>query len=214
MVIDVDDRLSMASSSAKNQRAPADGSPDNQNAKEIELGRGDGIVTSRHDIVLGITVADCVPILVADRRTGAFGLLHSGWRGTGILCNAVSLMRERYESVPDDLVVTLGPAISVESYPVDRARAESFAAEFGAECVAERNGQFHLDLATANERLARALGVSCVNRVDQCTAKERLLGSYRRQGSNDFTRMLVLVGYFDTSAYRNVGLAKDAPTEW
>ena len=167
-------------------------------ASELDMGTADGMVTLDGDVVLGVTVADCVPILIYDRGTGAFGLLHSGWRGTGILEEAVSMMRTKYGTLPEDLVVTLGPAISGASYVVDYDRARRFADRYGESCVVEQNRAWHLDLHAANTSIAAMLGAGCVNAVAHCTASTPLLGSYRRQGPEGFTRMLVLVGHFDT----------------
>ena len=43
--------------------------------------RGDGIISSHKDVLLGIQIADCVPVLVVDAKRGAIGAFHAGWRG-------------------------------------------------------------------------------------------------------------------------------------
>ncbi len=63
--------------------------------------------------------ADCVPILIGDRKSGAVAAIHAGWRGTAskILSQAIKQLQSRGSSVKD-LVVVLGPAISGAAYQV------------------------------------------------------------------------------------------------
>ncbi len=99
----------------------------------------DGLVTVAPGEVLGIYVADCGAIWLADRGTGAAGLLHSGKKGSelGILTEAVDLMRERFGTRPQDLVVVLGPCIRPPHYEVD------FAAEIARQAREAGVGEFH-----------------------------------------------------------------------
>ncbi|MCW1883114.1 polyphenol oxidase family protein [Luteolibacter flavescens] len=99
----------------------------------------DGLVTAAPGEVLGIYVADCGAIWLADRRTGAIGLLHSGKKGTelNILGRAITLMGEKYGTEPADLVVVLGPCIRPPHYEID------FAAEIARQAKAAGVGEFH-----------------------------------------------------------------------
>lgn len=83
----------------------------------------DGLMTNDVSALLGIYTADCGLIWVADRRTRAVSLLHSGRKGTegGILTKAVAEMAEQYGTVAEDLVVVLGPCIRPPNYEVDIA---------------------------------------------------------------------------------------------
>lgn len=85
----------------------------------------DGLLTNTPGEVLGIYVADCGPIWLADRLTGAVGLLHSGKKGTelNILGKGVRLMIEHFGTNPADLVGVLGPCIRPPHYEVDIAAA-------------------------------------------------------------------------------------------
>ena len=140
----------------------------------------------------GVTVADCMPIWILDRASGAFGVLHSGWKGTGILRVAVQALRSRYSSPPEALAVILGPSIGPCCYAVPEERAEAFAAEFGPEAAPRLGGSPRLDLRAANIGLATSLGVGALLSVEACTACDEAFGSYRRQGSTAYTRMLAL----------------------
>lgn len=83
----------------------------------------DGLITNEPGIVLAIYVADCGAIWLADRVTGAIGLLHSGKKGTdgNILAVALAAMAENFGTRPEDVVAILSPCIRVPDYDVDFA---------------------------------------------------------------------------------------------
>lgn len=87
---------------------------------ESVAGDGDGHVTRTPGALLAVTLADCVPVFVADPVQRAVGLLHAGWRGTaaGVLEQGLSSMRSAFGSRPPDLFVHLGPAICGGCYEV------------------------------------------------------------------------------------------------
>ena len=73
----------------------------------------DGLCTDAPGVVLGVFVADCIPALLVDPRTGACAAVHAGWRGTvaGVLPAAVRALGAEFGARPGDLRVALGPAI-------------------------------------------------------------------------------------------------------
>ena len=95
----------------------------------------DGMVTKDRNITLSVTVADCLPVFLLDTKTGAFALVHSGWKGTGIALNALELTRERYGTNTCDIAAVLGPCIDTCCYKVDEERASIFEKDFGEESV-------------------------------------------------------------------------------
>ncbi len=166
-------------------------------AEDLVAGRaeleGDGIVSGPGGPYLAVGVGDCMPVLLADTRCGAYGVLHSGWRGTGILEAGLRLMRERYGTVATDVVAFFGPCISVESYAVDEKRADEYRA-WGDDAVVRFGDRSYLDMRAANLGIARRLGVGMVTVADHCTYRTPQLGSYRREGSVNYTGMLAIVG--------------------
>jgi polyphenol oxidase len=156
------------------------------------LGReADGMVTARADAVLSITVADCLPIFIADRASGAFGLVHSGWKGTGIAREAIGIMRARFGTRPEDISVAIGPGIGPCCYRVPEERAAVFAGEHGSGSVVRgADGTPRLDLRRANTGLLRGAGVEDVRVVEECTCCGAGFGSFRRQGPQGYTLML------------------------
>jgi len=152
----------------------------------------DGLLTSDERTVLSVTVADCMPIFVYDPVQGARALLHSGWRGTGILAVAIRKMESAYGCERSDLMVLLGPCISASAYDVDSERARLFRDEWGESVVQWREGKPHLDLRAANQEICRRLGVTRVNTIMECTSANRALGSYRREGAGNYTLMMAM----------------------
>lgn len=98
----------------------------------------DGLVTDRAGVVLAVYVADCGAIWLADRRTGAVGLLHSGKKGTegNILAAGLAVMSGAYGTRPEDVIAVLGPCIRPPDYEVD------FAAEIARQAAAAGAGGF------------------------------------------------------------------------
>lgn len=83
----------------------------------------DGMICNRPGLVIGIYVADCCAVYLADVRTGAFGVVHSGKKGSelGIVRNAIEAMQSCFGSDPADIVVQLSPCIRPPAYEVDFA---------------------------------------------------------------------------------------------
>jgi copper oxidase (laccase) domain-containing protein len=83
----------------------------------------DGLLTCQCATVLTIYVADCGVIWLADRKTGAIGLLHSGKLGTAsnILDYTVKRMVRDFSSRPADMIAVLGPCIRPPDYEIDFA---------------------------------------------------------------------------------------------
>jgi YfiH family protein len=164
-------------------------------SEECAAKKADGMVCATAGKILTVTVADCLPVFMADRMSGAFALVHSGWKGTGIVSAAVRLMRTEYGSKAEDLAATIGPGIGACCYRVPRERWEAFRNEFGPAAVAGgQDEDCRLDLRRANVDLLRGEGIRDIAVVTDCTACSPGLGSFRRQGPQGFTRMLAFIG--------------------
>jgi len=81
----------------------------------------DGLIGNQEGILLGILVADCVPILMADKKGRAFGCIHAGWRGTaqGIIYQALETLLDLAKCSPREVLVSIGPSIGPCCYEVD-----------------------------------------------------------------------------------------------
>jgi YfiH family protein len=179
----------------------------------------DGLITNSPDIGLFVTVADCLPVFLFDTLSGAFSVLHSGWKGTGIAENAVKLMSKIYQSKPENIAAVLGPCIRSCCYNVEQERAVLYQKEFGGNekdaaafllnadtfplgPVVQKK-EFHddikddikwyIDMQAANAALLIKNGVRNIAYCVNCTFTDENFGSFRRQGAHDFTKMMALV---------------------
>ena len=89
---------------------------------------GDSIISNEPGQALAVMVADCVPILLVDRRGGAAGAIHAGWRGTcaRIASTAVDSMHREFGTNPADLAAAIGPSAGPDDYEVGESLVEAF----------------------------------------------------------------------------------------
>lgn len=129
----------------------------------------DGVITDQAGVCLGIYVADCCPVYLADAAHGAIGLVHAGRKGAelGIVPAAIEAMKWAFGTEPGRLTVQLGPCIRPPWYEVD----------FAAQIIQQ----------------ARDCGVSQVVDCGICTASNpKAYYSYRREKGRT-GRMLALL---------------------
>jgi YfiH family protein len=91
---------------------------------------GDVLVSDNPDLAIAVRAADCVPLLMADARTGAVAAVHAGWRGTaaGAARVAVETMGTAFGVEPEDVTVAIGPSIGACCYEVGSELVDAFAA--------------------------------------------------------------------------------------
>jgi len=94
--------------------------------------QGDALLAKSPGILIGVQTADCVPILLADRRHRAVAAVHAGWRGTlaRIAEKALGRMKMEFNTRADDVVAALGPSIGGCCYEVGPEVAQAFAGQF------------------------------------------------------------------------------------
>jgi YfiH family protein len=88
----------------------------------------DIVLSNDPRVAATIQTADCIPLLMADRRTGSVAAAHAGWRGlaAGVPGVTVQAMIRGFSSRPADLVVAAGPSIGVCCYEVGPDVRERF----------------------------------------------------------------------------------------
>ncbi len=164
----------------------------------------DGLATATPGQLVGITTADCAPVLLVDagRRTAA--AVHAGWRGAagGVLEVAVSHLGTAFGSKPEDLEAVIGPAVGACCYEVGPEVPAAFEARTGSVTVAAmgiRAGLRYLDLRDAARLLLLAAGVRTVSVLGPCTACGTGYHSFRRdrEGAG---RQLSFIGWGSTAA--------------
>jgi YfiH family protein len=97
-----------------------------------EAPRGDALITNQPGLLLVVQTADCVPILLADKKHHAIAAIHSGWRGTlqRIAEKALGRMQMEFGTRPQDVVAALGPGIGQCCFEVGPEVAAEFEARF------------------------------------------------------------------------------------
>jgi YfiH family protein len=94
--------------------------------------KGDALMTAEPGLLLAIQTADCIPVLVADRKGRAVAAFHAGWRGTvkRIVESGVGRMRLEFGSRPENLVAAIGPGIGACCYAVGEEVLSAFESQF------------------------------------------------------------------------------------
>lgn len=148
--------------------------------------KGDAMVTKVPGIALGVTAADCGPVLMVDPKARVIGAAHAGWKGAlaGVVESTIEAMETQGAS-RDDIIVGLGPMLRQRNYEVGMEfvarfeEADADNARFFSS--ASRLGHAMFDLpGYIHARLQRA-GVLMVDDIDLCTyADEDSFYSYRR----------------------------------
>jgi YfiH family protein len=94
--------------------------------------KADGVITDQPGVLLGIQTADCIPVLVADRKRRVVAAFHAGWRGTvkRIVEIGIGRMRLEYGCQPEDLSAAIGPGIGACCYAVGEEVLTEFESQF------------------------------------------------------------------------------------
>ncbi len=150
----------------------------------------DGIVTNQPGVMIGVCVADCVPVLLLDPVKGVAAALHAGWKGTaaGICRKGVDAFINLFGSEPQDILAAVGPAIGPCCYEVDKPVAEAFRAgghDWDAVATIKDMARWQLDLARANALQLGAAGIPerNIETAGQCVScAPEVFFSYRRDG--------------------------------
>jgi len=157
--------------------------------------RCDALITSVPGLFLGISVADCLPIVLIDPRRRAVGIVHSGWKGSGgkIVLRALEAMHECFGTRAADVHAYIGPSAGGCCYEV----GEDVASIFPEDILLGGGGHLRLNLGAFNHAVLLRAGVpgGQVRLSGHCTIHEAdLFHSHRRDGSRS-GRMMAVVGF-------------------
>lgn len=122
----------------------------------------DALITDAKGICIGVSTADCIPVLIHDPEHNAVAAIHAGWRGTvkRIVPKAVAAMHLAYGSRPEILSAVIGPGISIDAFEVgDEVYDEFAAAGFDMTAISRREDKWHIDLKECNHRQLMATGI-------------------------------------------------------
>ncbi len=123
----------------------------------------DALCTQLPQLCIGVTTADCVPLLFYDPQKQVIAVAHAGWRGTcsRIAEVTVKSLVERFDSRPSDILAVIGPSISVQMYEVGKEVVNHFeTAGFDiTEITIIKNQSVYLDLWKANQQSLEKAGI-------------------------------------------------------
>jgi YfiH family protein len=150
-------------------------------APPVAAGEADGIVTGATGLGLGVLVADCVPVLLADPVAGVVGVAHAGRAGVrlGVVHRVVEAMVAA-GATTRHLRAAVGPAVCGRCYEVPAPMRDDVAAVVPAAHATTRAGTPALDLPAAVLAQLAASGVREVTHLDRCTVEDPGLFSHRR----------------------------------
>ena len=127
----------------------------------------DALMTNLRGVCIGVSTADCIPVLLYDETHHAACAVHAGWRGTvaRICLQAVAAMTRAYGSRPELLRAQIGPGISLDSFEVGQEVYDAFrAAAFDMTAISRRypageEEKWHIDLPECNRLQLTAAGI-------------------------------------------------------
>lgn len=155
---------------------------DNSNKEEylfenLSQDKVDGYIVSIPNIATLITTADCNPVIIYDTKNNVVANVHAGWKGVinKIYINAINIMKEKFSSNVEDLIVCIGPSIRKCCFT---SKEESFKEKFtdvfdySNEYLSfDEDGRFHIDLINILEHELEKAGVlkENIHIADICT---------------------------------------------
>jgi YfiH family protein len=159
--------------------------------------RADAIVTAVSGLAIGISTADCGPVLFADAQARVIGAAHAGWRGAlaGVTGQTIAAM-ERLGAARSRIIAALGPMIRQPNYETGTDVRDRFVAADPANArffrPAAREQHFMFDLAGYVVAHLAAAGIGTIEDIEACTyADANRFFSYRRmthRGEVDYGR--------------------------
>nr|WP_319775432.1 peptidoglycan editing factor PgeF [Breoghania sp.] len=161
--------------------------------------KADAMVTDQPGIILGISTADCGPVLFVDPQARVVGAAHAGWRGalTGILESTIEAMVALH-AARERIIAVLGPCISAQAYEVGGEFVENFTGHDQKNeryfTPSEKPGHAMFDLPAYIVDRLQVTGIASATSLGRCTyAEEDNFYSYRRmthRGEGDYGRQV------------------------
>ena len=169
--------------------------------------RADALVTRVSGIAVGVSTADCGPILFADADARVIGAAHAGWRGafTGVIEATIAAM-ERCGASRDNIVAAAGPMIRQANYEVGPEFVERFKADSAANerffTPSPNSGHAMFDLAAYIAARLSGAGITRIEDIGRCTyADADTFYSYRRsvhRNESDYGRHINAIALSDS----------------
>ena len=131
--------------------------------RQLDLEGVDALLTSEREVCIGVSTADCIPVVVYAPDSHAVGVIHAGWRGTkdGIVEKTVDAMKTAFGCAEEQMECYIGPGISVRHFEGGDEVYEAFReAGFPMDLIAEKHHKWHIDLKRCNRFQLERKGVA------------------------------------------------------
>ena len=169
--------------------------------------RFDGLVSGMRGVLVGVKTADCVPVLIGDTKTGSFGAIHAGWRGTvrSIVVRGIEAMQREFDSDPAEMIAAIGPAACVKNYEIGQDVIDEFEAAFDGAAkyfhpTSPGHAKIDLHLANKDQLLSCGVPMDRIHTAPLCTMERSdLFFSYRKEKKlyGKTGRLLSVIGLRD-----------------
>ncbi|MBU5426780.1 peptidoglycan editing factor PgeF [Tissierella pigra] len=171
----------------------------NQDNRDIEMEKVDGLITGEKGIALCTYHADCVPIYFYDNVKEIIGIAHAGWKGTLNNINKVMIenMNNEFNSSIKDIKVAIGPSISILCYEIGSDVENLFKNKYPnyLDIIIKKDNNIYLDLWKVNKLNLLSLGIKEENIFESnlCTGCNLdTLYSYRKENGTK-NRMIAAI---------------------
>ncbi|MCL2848608.1 MAG: peptidoglycan editing factor PgeF [Micrococcales bacterium] len=163
----------------------------------VSVGEADALVTANPQVGLGVLVADCAPVLLADAGARVVAVAHAGRGGlvAGVVQAALAAMVDA-GARPDQVVAAVGPCVAGVCYEVPAALRDEVDAVVPGTATWTDRGTPALDIAAGVRNVLVGLGVVRIHLVGTSTSQDRSVFSYRRDGpvTGRFAGLVRLLG--------------------
>lgn len=156
----------------------------------------DALITRTPGLILGVSVADCCPVLVYDPQQQAVAAIHAGWRGTAqeIVKHTLARMEAEFGTQPSHCHAYIGTCISQAHYEVDGKVADQFAEAY--KTARATPGKWLLDIKAANQGQLTEMGLATENITvsPHCTWADNDRFFSHRKEKGQTGRMMAVIG--------------------
>lgn len=164
----------------------------------------DALITNLKGLAIGVRTADCVPILLLDKKRKVIAAIHSGWKGTvlNIVGKTIRKMNAEYETNPTDIEAIIGPSIGMQAFQVGDEVISAFrlagfpmskiSAKFGERSEDDIETGYHINLwdAIRHQLIEERVVVENIHTIGICTYYSKHWHSARREKNNKCDRII------------------------
>jgi len=171
----------------------------NSNIKSRSV-NADAIITEKKNFPIAVLTADCVPLLIFDKRRKMIAAIHAGWRGAynGIIQKVIRFMFSK-GCKKDDMVVAIGPSISMKSYEVKKQFKSKFIKKDkkNIKFFKSKNNKIYFDLPNYVKKQVKLNQIKNINllNIDTFNKKNNFFSARRslRLNHNDYGRNISII---------------------